>query len=663
MAGVHRTFSFNDNDEQSLSGNRGDYYSRQSPSPPAYTDSPIRQSQIPPPPPQHRNSPLPPIDTYTIHGQHLDHSESQRTTSTTTPGADNLGEAAAGGGIAGVAFGVAHTHARESGMEAVRSVENLNHLGTGIPQERGYDTLGSDTPYIPAPPSHRNSRGMDPFISPSPSRQSNPFDDARRGSLPPSQGSLTPRGHQSSQSIPLNDYTPREGYAYSRGSSYLDNPYNRFSSAWDPMVARGDIDPHAIDDDGDDGIEPHHANVRSNTPGASSLGNRSIGQKAAAGGMLGAISGVFGSKNIPGGTRDTSGNYGPVGYPVADNNGATEKSEWLNRQTSGRKRLRWIVGIIIVLVVIAAVVGGVIAGLHRSGSSTKDVSSSSGSASSQSDSSNDLDKNSPEIKKLMNNAALHKVFPGVDYTPFNAQYPDCLSNPPSQNNVTKDVAVLSQLTNTIRLYGTDCNQTEMVLHALDKLSITDMKVWLGVWLDDNSTTVDRGMSAMYDILSKNGQDPFAGVIIGNEVLFRKDMTVTQLGDLLSGVKKNLTAQKIDLPVATSDLGNDWTADLAQNVDVIMSNIHPFFAGVTADVASGWTWNFWQEKDVSIVTQGMTQKNVISEVGWPSDGGTDCGPDATTCTPGVGSVAGINEMNTFMEDFVCQSLANGTNYFW
>jgi exo-beta-1,3-glucanase (GH17 family) len=55
-----------------------------------------------------------------------------------------------------------------------------------------------------------------------------------------------------------------------------------------------------------------------------------------------------------------------------------------------------------------------------------------------------------------------------------------------------------------------------------------------------------------------------------------------------------------------------------------------------------------------------QKNIISETGWPTGGGTNCG-SATSCTKG--SVGGIDELNTFMEDWVCQALKNGTNYFW
>jgi exo-beta-1,3-glucanase (GH17 family) len=259
----------------------------------------------------------------------------------------------------------------------------------------------------------------------------------------------------------------------------------------------------------------------------------------------------------------------------------------------------------------------------------------------------------------MNNANLHKVFPGIDYSPINTQYPDCLTNPPSQNNITRDLAVLSQLTNVVRLYGTDCNQTEMLLHSIDRLDLNGtVKVWLGVYLDNNSTTNTRQLSRMYEIINTYGTSSFLGVIIGNEVLFNQYMTESALQTLLIEVKSNFTNKGISLPVTTSDLGNNWSAALASAADYVMANVHPFFAGVSASTAASWTWDFWQENDSGFKTSAS--QNIISETGWPSQGGTDCGA-ATSCTEG--SVAGINEMNTFMNDWVCQALANGTNYFW
>lgn len=672
-----RTFSFDDDDEITLDANRRNYLSQDnnafrevhSSSLPAYTDSPTRlYNDRPPSPPAHRYAPYQPsqptgsfesqtprprIAVNTRQAQEgaydnrdLGHSTSNRTASTITPGADNWGDRAVGGGMTGIALGVANTNERESGIEALRSLDDTQ-LARGLPPER-YDTMPTDTPYIPAPRSH----SRDPFASPAPSGRSNPFDDAG-ADISPSPGDLTPRGYPSTHSIPMSEYP------HDASSSHTDNPYKRFSTAWDARVGRGDIDPNEIEDDGDDygapPVRPRRSMLGLNGQGAVT----GAGGAAATGGIFGTLGGLVGKSTAgSNGARDASGQYGAV--PGSSGPGfedGVEKSAWLSKQTSGRRRLQWIVGTIVVLAIIGGIVGGVIAALRSHNSGSSDASSSSGQSSATSDS--DLDINSPEIKKLLNNSNLHKVFPGMDYTPFNAQYPACLTNPPSQDNVTMDIAVLSQLTNAVRLYGTDCNQTQMVLHAIDKLSLPDMKVWLGVWLDNNSTTSNRGLDAMYQIISQYGTSPFAGVIVGNEVLYRQDMTEVQLSDLLGNVRTNFTSQKIDLDIATSDLGDNWNVTLTENVDYVMSNIHPFFAGVTAEIAAGWTWEFWQEFD-TILTKGTTKHNVISETGWPSAGGMDCG-EASTCVNG--SVAGIDEMNTYMDTFVCQSLTNKTTYFW
>ena len=363
-------------------------------------------------------------------------------------------------------------------------------------------------------------------------------------------------------------------------------------------------------------------------------------------------------------SRDASGAYDPVNtgsHPL------NEKSGYLADESHSRKRRRYILIFLLILLIIGGIVGAVVGGLVASHKSSSNSSSPSNNGSSlsaaQDDGAGDLDANSAEIQKLLNNKELHKVFPGMDYTPYNTQYPACLSYPPSQNNVTRDMAVLSQLTNAVRLYGTDCNQTQMVLHAIDKLALEDMKVWLGVWIGNNATTNARQMAAMWDILDQHGADPFKGLIVGNEVLFRKDQTEAEMASILMDVKANLTKKNINLPVATSDLGTDWTATLAEAVDIVMSNIHPFFGGVPVAQAASWTWSFWDAHDV-VLTQGTKKDNVISEVGWPSDGGNDCGGDDVKCPDAkAGSVAGVQEMNAFMGDFVCQSLGNGTEYFW
>lgn len=345
---------------------------------------------------------------------------------------------------------------------------------------------------------------------------------------------------------------------------------------------------------------------------------------------------------------------------VADTRGYYEppkrerSSDWLEKKQGRSKRWKWAIIVLIFLVIAGAIVGGVVGTIVTG---RKDDNKESPSD----DNKGDLSIDSDEIKKLLNNPNLHKVFPGMDYTPINVQYPACVDNPPSQNNVTRDVAVLSQLTNKIRLYGTDCNQTQMVLHAIDKLDMKkDLKVWLGVWQDGNSTTNERQLSQMWDIFDQYGGDQFEGVIVANEILFRKEMTITKLSSILTDVRSNLTKRGIDLPVATSDLGDDWTAELGKDSDLIMANIHPFFSGTPADKAAAWTYGFWQDHN-SAFWKTDKQKNIISETGWPSAGGSKCPDGVKDCT--TPAKAGIDEMNRFMDDWVCQALSNGTNYFW
>ena len=466
------------------------------------------------------------------------------------------------------------------------------------------------------------------------------FYDGPSGHSPPRD--TYPRTESQDSSNPGNPFSSRNavmtgpdsvGYRYGHDQSMPGGRQPYRGDGYDEFV-----DPHSIADDGDDGFQE---------PQRRTFGKFGAAGAGAAGGT---VLNTFASRNA-------SGNYGPVN----NNAGSVEKSEWLANQGSRRKKWKWIVGIIIAVVVIGAVVAGVLVGVVFK----KNSSSGSGRGSS-SDSNGLWDLNSSEVQAVLNNKNLHKVFPGMDYTPLNAQYPDCLANPPYQNDVTLDVAVLSQMTPAIRLYGTDCDQTEMVLKGIDLLGYNEtLKVWLGVWLADNSTTNTRQLNQMYDILDAYPSDHFAGVIVGNEVLFREDMPITQLASQLSKVRQELSSRGISLPVATSDLGDDWTAALAADSDIVMSNVHPFFAGVTPDEAPGWTWSFWQTHDAILKTSstGKWPANIISETGWPSEGGNDCGTGKKCPSKNMGAIAGIDELNQFMEGWVCPSMANGTTYFW
>ena len=252
-------------------------------------------------------------------------------------------------------------------------------------------------------------------------------------------------------------------------------------------------------------------------------------------------------------TSNESGTYKAVGYDGAGS-GKGEKSEWLSRQKKGSNKMRWMVGGAIGLVIVIAIVAGIVGGVlsNKNNGSSGGGGGGGGSTNNAADDlaqNGDLNSDSSEIKKLMNNKDLHKVFPAMDYTPWGTQYPDCMKWPPSQNNVTRDMAVLSQLTNQVRLYGTDCNQTQMVLHAIDRLKLDDMKVWMGVWIDTNTTTTERQIKQMYEILDDTKDlSIYKGVIIGNEALYRagedKTKSQTELENLFTRRSGPISEQRL-----------------------------------------------------------------------------------------------------------------------
>lgn len=520
-----------------------------------------------------------------------------------TPGADNFGGSASGG-VAGIAYSVADSHGRGNGADDMRG---------------GYPPAG---PY--GPQAHGAGGSYDP------NGIQNPFAGGSDGSSHSSMNGMGAAGA-------------------SRG--YPGDPFQSQPRTTDPQL--GVVDPNAIADDGDDGLNygrPARTSMLSL--------NSSNGRSGAGAGAVGAAA-ALGSSNRnfdmhDGAARGGGGAGGGRAAAILE-----KESPWIKKQSSGKKKWRWAIIIGVAVVILAAVVGGILGSVL--GNNKKEEGNKGQSAEDDRAKNGDLSINSDEIKELMNDKSLHKVFPGMDYTPINTQYPECEHNPPSQNNITRDIAIISQLTDTVRLYGTDCNQTQMVVHAIERLELKDtMKVWMGVWQDGNTTTNERQLEQMWDILDEYGDEPFAGLIIANEILFREEMDITELGDLLADTRKELKSKGLNLPVATSDLGDDLTQALVDESDYVMANIHPFFAGVTHDDAAMWTYSFWEGTNGKL-WKDDTSKNIIAEIGWPTSGGTNCPSGQKSCDKG--SVASVEGVNQLLDDWVCEALTNGTNYFW
>lgn len=77
------------------------------------------------------------------------------------------------------------------------------------------------------------------------------------------------------------------------------------------------------------------------------------------------------------------------------------------------------------------------------------------------------------------------------------------------------------------------------------------------------------------------------ILIGNEALFREELSEEDLISHIAATKAYLKSKNLAIPVGTSEIGVKWSTRLAAHVDILAVNIHPFFGGVPVDVSTKW----------------------------------------------------------------------------
>lgn len=340
--------------------------------------------------------------------------------------------------------------------------------------------------------------------------------------------------------------------------------------------------------------------------------------------------------------------YGHDDFDDEDLGGKGGSSDWLRGQQKKSMWARWAM-IIGSIVIVLAIVGGVVGAQvvkNRNQKSSGDLSSSSNSTSDA----NSVSNNNGQISVKPDSRLKHSFY-GFAYTPNNAQYPACGA---TQDDVTQDIALLSQLTSRIRLYGMDCNISSMVLEAINQLNV-NMTTYLGVWVDGNSTTLQRQTNDLYSTLKQYGASHVDGVTVGNEVIFAQYATASDLGSYMNNIRTQLGTMNLGktLPVGTADLASNWAGNSAiiQDGDYLMANDHPYFANVTVDIAANWTIQFLND---NVVNVAGNKPVIISEVGWPT-----ANKDRVAPVP----VASMQSFQQFLDTWVCAVNSLGVPYYF
>ena len=147
-------------------------------------------------------------------------------------------------------------------------------------------------------------------------------------------------------------------------------------------------------------------------------------------------------------------------------------------------------------------------------------------------------------------------------TPFN----EAFVVPPSQ--IDEDLAILAKHTACVRTYSTNQGLAEVVPLAARH----GLKVLLGAWIGVEGPKNDREVASAIKI-ANTYPDTVAAVIVGNEVLLRRDQTAQKLDSYLKQVRA-----AVHVPVTYADVWEFWLQNpqLASDVDFITVHMLPYW---------------------------------------------------------------------------------------
>lgn len=196
--------------------------------------------------------------------------------------------------------------------------------------------------------------------------------------------------------------------------------------------------------------------------------------------------------------------------------------------------------------------------------------------------------------------------------------------------------------------GTRCVRTYSVQQGLgdvpESARRAGLKVWLGIWIGRDAVENRLEIALAID-LAQRYPDVIEALIVGNEVLLRREQTPTQLAALIAEVRAATR-----LPVTYADVWEFWLRNpsLAQSVDFITVHMLPYWEDdpIAVTQAAGHAMSM-----VELVQAAFPGKEiVVGEAGWPSAGRWRRG-----AAPSL-----VNEAR-FLREFANQATTRGLRY--
>lgn len=198
----------------------------------------------------------------------------------------------------------------------------------------------------------------------------------------------------------------------------------------------------------------------------------------------------------------------------------------------------------------------------------------------------------------------------ISYAPFRDNQTSL--SPATQvtpEQIAEDLAQLAKISHCIRTYETDLGLDQIPGLAAK----AGLKVIQGIFLDrdrkKNATQVETAIR-----LAREYPDTIIALVVGNEVLLRKEMAASDLAALIRSIKAQVT-----VPVTYAEVWEFWLSnrELSDAVDFVTIHILPYWENIPirADLAAAHADEI--RKQVAAAFPG--KEIFIGEIGWPSEG--------------------------------------------
>lgn len=138
-----------------------------------------------------------------------------------------------------------------------------------------------------------------------------------------------------------------------------------------------------------------------------------------------------------------------------------------------------------------------------------------------------------------------------------------------------------------------------------------IKTLVGAWLGNDDEVNQKEIEGLIQLANEGFVDIAA---VGNEVMYRKDMSEDELLDFIHKVKKEIPST---IPVGYVDAYYEFTIKprITEACDVILSNCYPYWEGCEMDYSLAHMKSMFYQA----LEAGQGKKVIITETGWPSNG--------------------------------------------